>query len=35
MPKVLMSFTFRKGWHICFFDYNRRRSRGRPYRRRS
>jgi hypothetical protein len=26
MPKVLMSFTFRKGWHICFFDCNRRRS---------
>ena len=26
MPKVLMSFTFRKGWHICFFDCNRRQS---------
>jgi hypothetical protein len=26
MHKVLMSFTFRKGWHICFFDYDRRRS---------
>ena len=26
MPKVLMSFTLRKGWHICFFDCNRRRS---------
>ena len=26
MPKVLMSFTFHKGWHICFFDCNRRRS---------
>ena len=26
MPKVLMSFTFRNGWHICFFDCNRRRS---------
>jgi hypothetical protein len=26
MPKVLMSFTFRKGWHICSFDCNRRRS---------
>jgi hypothetical protein len=21
-----MSFTFRKGWHICFFDRDRRRS---------
>ena len=26
MHKVLMSFTFRKGWHICFFDCDRRRS---------
>ena len=26
MHKVLMSFTFRKGWHICFFDSDRRRS---------
>ena len=26
MPKVLMWFTFRKGWHICFFDCDRRRS---------
>ena len=26
MHKVLMSFTYRKGWHICFFDCDRRRS---------
>ena len=26
MHKVLMSFTFLKGWHICFFDCGRRRS---------
>jgi hypothetical protein len=25
MHKVLMSFTFRKGWHICFFECDRRR----------
>ena len=25
MHKVLMSFTYRKGWHICFFDCDRRR----------
>jgi hypothetical protein len=24
--RVLMSFTYRKGWHICFFDCDRRRS---------
>jgi len=26
MHKILMSFTFRKGWHICFFDCDRQRS---------
>jgi hypothetical protein len=26
MHKVLMSFTYRKGWHICFFDCDRLRS---------
>jgi hypothetical protein len=26
MHKVLMSFTFRKGWHICFFDCDSSRS---------
>lgn len=26
MHKVLMSFTYRKGWHICFFDCDRPRS---------
>jgi hypothetical protein len=23
MHKVLMSFTYRKGWHVCFFDADR------------
>jgi hypothetical protein len=23
--RVLMSFTFRKGWHVCFFDSDRHR----------
>jgi len=23
--RVLMSFTYRKGWHVCFFDSDRNR----------
>jgi hypothetical protein len=23
--RVLMSFTYRKGWHVCFFDGDRHR----------
>lgn len=23
--RVLMSFTYRKGWHVCFFDCDRNR----------
>ena len=25
MHRVLMSFTYRKGWHVCFFDSDRSR----------
>jgi hypothetical protein len=25
MHRVLMSFTYRKGWHVCFFEGDRHR----------
>jgi hypothetical protein len=28
--RVLMSFTYRKGWHVCFFDSDRTRRAGGP-----